>query len=131
MKYQLDSYSLLKDRIRVLKADREKREELLVNDLSKVYAITQSPAPYIKQFTRDLLGDKYFRINLFKIGLNLGVNYLNKILSRPTKGASLFSSLSEKFNLKDETKTGESIVDLLAKWLKKLNQEEQKNNPEK
>jgi hypothetical protein len=124
MENQTDNYSQLKERIRSLKENRKRIEAHILHDLSMVYAITQAPAPYIKQVTRDLAADKDFRTNLLKIGLNLGTNYLYKMVSRPKNGAALLSVLSERLGLKGETTKSGSLADLLRQLLAKLSPEE-------
>jgi len=123
MRNQTDTYTELQNRIKSLKENRARKETLILKDLSKVYAITQSPASYIKQVTGALANDKDFRLNLLKIGLTLGTNYLAKFLAGPEKTSTVLSNISEKLGLKQDAKS--TIASLLIRLLSKSDQKEQ------
>jgi len=123
----MDAHEELKDRIRSLKEIREQHETLIIRDLSNLHAIIKHPAPFLKNVAKDLAADKDFKTDLLNIALNLGTNYLSKILTRRESGSSLLSAIYDKLVSKNEATDQGSIVNMLMKFFSKSGTKRQSN----
>lgn len=96
MSRPLSNHTELKEKIRALEVAAKSSEDFLINEGKKVLAIISDPTPSIKDLTKELARDKYFRKDLLRIGLSAGANYLGKMINSPSANQTLFSYILKK-----------------------------------
>lgn len=96
----------LKQHLRFLKSEREKRGAVLAGNVKDIYEVISHPAKIIKQTARELAGDNDFRSDLIKIAINLASNFLTKNVTSSAVSA-LLTLLIDK--VVDRKGSGESI----------------------
>ncbi|MES2679469.1 MAG: hypothetical protein V4635_06265 [Bacteroidota bacterium] len=123
MKNQYFNYEDLEQRIGSLKENCEKQEAQILNHVSELYAITKDPVHYISEVACNLAEKKDFKTNLLKIGLNLGTDYLYRMVSRRGRKASAYQASNETQDRSHEETEGNNengVTDLITEFLLKL-----------
>lgn len=103
----------LREKIKILAAERDKLEEALTSRLAGMEAAVANPAPYIKTVLADLAGDKAVQNDLLKTGVHFTADYLiDKYL--PKEKDAFISGLLGSLRKKAGSGTSGFILDALS-----------------
>ena len=104
----------LNSHLAYLVSAREAREAKIIDDAKSIIDALMHPAAVIKESARDLAGDKDFKTDLLKIGVNLASNYFTRKITT-TAVNSFISTVLGRFSNKKDGGNSFGILNLISR----------------
>jgi hypothetical protein len=125
---KISSYEELSNKIVALQADKFKQETALKHSLQEI-AATLNPLSVLKSSLHKLAETPEVRVDLTKVGLNIGADLIiDKVLGKNRSIKGFLSALmAEKMVASYINNHAPNLVEGIKKWLEKDNEEESEN----
>jgi len=122
---KIKNQTQLIERIRFLEAKKEIHEQLIVEHASAIYEVVSDPVPLLKETVHTLAGDKDFKGDLLKVGVNLAAAYVgNKFSAGSGAKSNIIGMVIDALSSEKGNVLFSKVKNWISEFISKTNKKE-------